>query len=202
MKYEFKSLPYAYNDLAPVINEQTMHLHKDKHHKTYFDKFVAAVKETEFDGQDMEEIFANVSKLSPAVRNNGGGFFNHDFYFDGMRKSRDNNEPDGEIAQAVKKSFGDFETFAKKFSDAAAGQFGSGWAWLIWKNGKLEITATSNQNNPLMDDAAVKGKPLMTVDVWEHAYYLDYQNRRPEYLKNWWKVVDWDVVNKRLAAAK
>ena len=202
MKYEFKSLPYAYNDLAPVINEQTMHLHKDKHHKTYFDKFVAAVKETEFDGQDMEEIFANVSKLSPAIRNNGGGFFNHDFYFDGMRKSRDNNEPDGEIAQAVKKSFGDFETFAKKFSDAAAGQFGSGWAWLIWKNGKLEITATSNQNNPLMDDAAVKGKPLMTVDVWEHAYYLDYQNRRPEYLKNWWKVVDWDVVNKRLAAAK
>lgn len=202
MKYEFKSLPYAYNDLAPVINEQTMHLHKDKHHKTYFDKFVAAVKETEFDGQDMEEIFANVSKLSPAVRNNGGGFFNHDFYFDGMRKSRDNNEPDGEIAQAVKKSFGDFETFAKKFSDAAAGQFGSGWAWLIWKNGKLEITATSNQNNPLMDDAAVKGKPLMTVDVWEHAYYLDYQNRRPEYLKNWWKIVDWDVVNKRLAAVK
>lgn len=202
MKYEFKSLPYAYNDLAPVINEQTMHLHKDKHHKTYFDKFVSAVKETEFDGQDMEEIFANVSKLSPAVRNNGGGFFNHDFYFDGMRKSRDNNEPDGEIAQAVKKSFGDFETFAKKFSDAAAGQFGSGWAWLIWKNGKLEITATSNQNNPLMDDAAVKGKPLMTVDVWEHAYYLDYQNRRPEYLKNWWKIVDWDVVNKRLAAVK
>lgn len=202
MKYEFKSLPYAYNDLAPVINEQTMHLHKDKHHKTYFDKFVAAVKETEFDGQDMEEIFANVSKLSTAVRNNGGGFFNHDFYFDGMRKSRDNNEPNGEIAQAVKKSFGDFETFEKKFSDAAAGQFGSGWAWLIWKNGKLEITATSNQNNPLMDDAAVKGKPLMTVDVWEHAYYLDYQNRRPEYLKNWWKIVDWDVVNKRLAAAK
>ena len=202
MKYEFKSLPYAYNDLAPVINEQTMHLHKDKHHKTYFDKFVAAVKETEYDGQDMEEIFANVSKLSPAIRNNGGGFFNHDFYFDGMRKSRDNNEPDGEIAQAVKKSFGDFETFEKKFSDAAAGQFGSGWAWLIWKNGKLEITATSNQNNPLMDDAAVKGKPLMTVDVWEHAYYLDYQNRRPEYLKNWWKIVDWDVVNKRLAAAK
>ena len=202
MKYEFKSLPYAYNDLAPVINEQTMHLHKDKHHKTYFDKFVAAVKETEFDGQDMEEIFANVSKLSPAIRNNGGGFYNHDFYFDGMRKSRDNNEPDGEIAQAVKKSFGDFETFEKKFSDAAAGQFGSGWAWLIWKNGKLEITATSNQNNPLMDDAAVKGKPLMTVDVWEHAYYLDYQNRRPEYLKNWWKIVDWDVVNKRLAAAK
>lgn len=202
MKYEFKSLPYAYNDLAPVINEQTMHLHKDKHHKTYFDKFVAAVKETEYDGQDMEEIFANVSKLSPAIRNNGGGFYNHDFYFDGMRKSRDNNEPDGEIAQAVKKSFGDFETFEKKFSDAAAGQFGSGWAWLIWKNGKLEITATSNQNNPLMDDAAVKGKPLMTVDVWEHAYYLDYQNRRPEYLKNWWKIVDWDVVNKRLAAAK
>lgn len=202
MKYEFKSLPYAYNDLAPVINEQTMHLHKDKHHKTYFDKFVAAVKETEFDGQDMEEIFANVSKLSLAIRNNGGGFYNHDFYFDGMRKSRDNNEPDGEIAQAVKKSFGDFETFEKKFSDAAAGQFGSGWAWLIWKNGKLEITATSNQNNPLMDDAAVKGKPLMTVDVWEHAYYLDYQNRRPEYLKNWWKIVDWDVVNKRLAAAK
>ncbi len=202
MKYEFKSLPYAYNDLAPVINEQTMHLHKDKHHKTYFDKFVAAVKETEYDGQDMEEIFANVSKLSPAIRNNGGGFYNHDFYFDGMRKSRDNNEPDGEIAQTVKKSFGDFETFEKKFSDAAAGQFGSGWAWLIWKNGKLEITATSNQNNPLMDDAAVKGKPLMTVDVWEHAYYLDYQNRRPEYLKNWWKIVDWDVVNKRLAAAK
>lgn len=202
MKYEFKSLPYAYNDLAPVINEQTMHLHKDKHHKTYFDKFVAAVKETEYDGQDMEEIFANVSKLSPAIRNNGGGFYNHDFYFDGMRKSRDNNEPDGEIAQAVKKSFGDFETFEKKFSDAAAGQFGSGWVWLIWKNGKLEITATSNQNNPLMDDAAVKGKPLMTVDVWEHAYYLDYQNRRPEYLKNWWKIVDWDVVNKRLAAAK
>lgn len=202
MKYEFKSLPYAYNDLAPVINEQTMHLHKDKHHKTYFDKFVAAIKETEYDGQGMEEIFANVSKLSPAVRNNGGGFFNHDFYFDGLRKSRDNNEPNGEIAQAVKESFGDFETFEKKFSDAAAGQFGSGWAWLIWKNGKLEITATSNQNNPLMDDAAVKGKPLMTVDVWEHAYYLDYQNRRPEYLKNWWKIVDWDVVNKRLAAAK
>ena len=202
MKYEFKSLPYAYNDLAPVINEQTMHLHKDKHHKTYFDKFVAAIKETEYDGQGMEEIFANVSKLSPAVRNNGGGFFNHDFYFDGLRKSRDNNEPNGEIAQAVKESFGDFETFEKKFSDAAAGQFGSGWAWLIWKNGTLEITATSNQNNPLMDDAAVKGKPLMTVDVWEHAYYLDYQNRRPEYLKNWWKIVDWDVVNKRLAAAK
>lgn len=194
MSYTFQNLPYAYNALEPVIDEATMHLHKDKHHKTYFDKFTAAISETDFNGKSLEEIFANISKLGGAIRNNGGGYYNHDLYFNGMRPAQEDNKPSGELAQAIDSAFGSFEKFQETFAAAGANQFGSGWAWLIVKDGKLVVTGTPNQDNPLMDVAEVQGTPILGCDVWEHAYYLNYQNKRPDYIANWWKVVNWDFV--------
>lgn len=202
MSYTFQDLPYAYDALEPVIDEATMHLHKDKHHKTYFDKFVAAIAETDFNGKSLPEIFANISALSPAIRNNGGGYYNHDLFLNGMRAPQENNTPSGELANAINAAFGSFEDFQKAFADAAVNQFGSGWAWLSVQDGKLVVSSTANQDNPLMDVAAVRGTPILGLDVWEHAYYLNYQNKRPDYVSNWWKVVNWDYVSEQYAAVK
>lgn len=202
MSYTFQDLPYAYDALEPVIDEATMHLHKDKHHKTYFDKFVAAIAETDFNGKSLPEIFANISALSPAIRNNGGGYYNHDLFLNGMRAPQENNAPSGELANAINSAFGSFEDFQKAFADAAVNQFGSGWAWLSVQDGKLVVSSTANQDNPLMDVAAVRGTPILGLDVWEHAYYLNYQNKRPDYVSNWWKVVNWDYVSEQYAAVK
>lgn len=202
MSYTFQDLPYAYDALEPVIDEATMHLHKDKHHKTYFDKFVAAIAETDFNGKSLPEIFANISALSPAIRNNGGGYYNHDLFLNGMRAPQENNAPSGELANAINAAFGSFEDFQKAFADAAVNQFGSGWAWLSVQDGKLVVSSTPNQDNPLMDVAAVRGTPILGLDVWEHAYYLNYQNKRPDYVSNWWKVVNWDYVSEQYAAVK
>lgn len=202
MSYTFQDLPYAYDALEPVIDEATMHLHKDKHHKTYFDKFVAAIAETDFNGKSLPEIFANISALNPAIRNNGGGYYNHDLFLNGMRAPQENNAPSGELANAINAAFGSFEDFQKAFADAAVNQFGSGWAWLSVQDGKLVVSSTANQDNPLMDVAAVRGTPILGLDVWEHAYYLNYQNKRPDYVSNWWKVVNWDYVSEQYAAVK
>lgn len=202
MSYKFQDLPYDYSALAPVIDAQTMHLHKDKHHKGYFDKFCAAIAETEMNGKTLPDIFASISKLNTAVRNNGGGYFNHDLYFNAMRAPREENKPEGELLEAINAAFSDFEQFKEKFSAAAANQFGSGWGWLIVQDGKLAITHTPNQDNPLMDIVEERGTPILACDVWEHAYYLSYQNKRPDYIANWWKVVNWDYVAEQFQAAK
>lgn len=202
MTYLFQELPYAYDALAPVIDEATMHLHKDKHHKTYFDKFTAAIAETDLNGKPLAEIFRHTGKLGAAIRNNGGGYYNHDLYFNAMRAPTENNAPEGELADAINTAFGSFEAFRKAFADAAVNQFGSGWAWLIVKDGKLAVTHTANQDNPLMDVAETQGTPILGIDVWEHAYYLNYQNKRPDYISNWWKVVNWDYVATQYTAAK
>lgn len=202
MGYTFQELSYAYDALDPVIDKATMHLHKDKHHRAYFDKFVGAIAETDFDGQSLEEIFAQMSQLSAGIRNNGGGYYNHDLYFKAMRPATDDNVPTGELAAAINNSFGNFEAFQQEFAAAAANQFGSGWAWLIVKDGKLAVTHTPNQDNPLMDVAETQGQPILGIDVWEHAYYLNYQNRRPDYVSNWWKVVNWDYVTELYKQAK
>lgn len=201
MSYQFANLPYAYDALAPVINEETLHFHKDKHHKAYFDKFTAAIADTDYNGKSFEEIFANISKLPTAVRNNGGGFFNHDMYFNGLRAPQKDNTPTGQLLEAINRDFGSFAKLKEELSTASANQFGSGWGWLIVQNGKLVVTNTLNQDNPLMDIANVKGTPILACDVWEHAYYLDYQNRRPDYISSWWDIVNWDFVEKGFLAA-
>lgn len=202
MSYTFQALPYAYNALEPVIDEATMHLHKDKHHKTYFDKFVAGIEALELSHLSLPEIFAQISTLSPAIRNNGGGFYNHDLFFNTMRSAQEDNAPSGELANAINAAFGNFAEFQKIFADAAINQFGSGWAWLVMQNGKLVVTHTANQDNPLMDVVSVRGTPILGLDVWEHAYYLNYQNKRPDYINRWWKIVNWDYVNELYAKAK
>ncbi|MFZ0452997.1 MAG: superoxide dismutase [Ignavibacteriaceae bacterium] len=195
-KFELPSLPYDYDALEPSIDKQTMEIHHTKHHGGYVSKLNAAVEGTELADKSIEDILKNVSKHSAAVRNNGGGHYNHSLFWTIMKKGGGGN-PSGDLANAINSSFGSFEQFKKQFSDAAGTRFGSGWAWLISSSGKLEITSTPNQDNPLMDVAEKKGKPVMGLDVWEHAYYLKYQNRRPEYIENWWKVVNWDAVAER-----
>ena len=195
-KFELPSLPYDYDALEPSIDKQTMEIHHTKHHGGYVSKLNAAVEGTELADKSIEEILKNVSKHSTAVRNNGGGHYNHSLFWTIMKKDGGGN-PSGDLANAINSSFGSFDQFKKQFSDAAGARFGSGWAWLISSNGKLEITSTPNQDNPLMDVAEKKGTPILGLDVWEHAYYLKYQNRRPEYIGNWWNVVNWDAVAER-----
>lgn len=202
MEYSFQQLPYRYDALAPVIDEQTMHLHKDKHHKAYYDKFIGAIEQTAMNGKSLIEIFSNVSQIGAAIRNNGGGYFNHDLYFGAMRAPRQDNAPNGELLEAINSTFESFAKFKETLATAGANQFGSGWAWLIVKDGTLTVTSTANQDNPLMDVSAVRGTPILGCDVWEHAYYLNYQNRRPDYIENWWKVVNWDFVAEKYVAAK
>ncbi|HED05967.1 MAG TPA: superoxide dismutase [Ignavibacteria bacterium] len=192
-KFELSKLPYAYDALEPYIDARTMEIHYTKHHNGYVTKLNAAIGGTDLEGKSLEELMKNVSKLPVALRNNGGGHFNHSLFWTIMKKDG-GGEPSGTLAGVINSAFGSFADFKKKFSDAAASRFGSGWAWLIVKGGKLEITSTPNQDNPVMDDAEVRGTPILGLDVWEHAYYLKYQNRRPEYIENWWNVVNWDEV--------
>jgi superoxide dismutase, Fe-Mn family len=200
-KFELPALPYSYDALEPSIDKQTMEIHHTKHHGGYVSKLNAAIEGTDFVDKSLEDIMKSVSKYSGAVRNNGGGHFNHSLFWKIM-KSKGGGNPSGDLANAINSSFGSFELFKKQFSDAAATRFGSGWAWLIFSNGKLEVTSTPNQDNPLMDVSEKKGTPILGLDVWEHAYYLKYQNKRPEYVENWWNVINWDEVAKRYNAAK
>jgi superoxide dismutase, Fe-Mn family len=201
MAFTLPSLPYAHDALEPHIDKLTMEIHHGKHHQAYVDNLNKAIAGTENENKSLEELVASAGKISPAVRNNGGGHWNHSFFWKVIGPNA-GGEPTGALADAIKSTFGSFEEFKEKFANAGATRFGSGWAWLIVKDGKLEITSTPNQDNPLMDVAEVKGTPVLGIDVWEHAYYLKYQNRRPEYLKAFWSVVNWSEVAKNFEAAK
>ncbi|NUN08711.1 MAG: superoxide dismutase [Ignavibacteriaceae bacterium] len=199
-KFELAPLPYAYDALEPFIDKMTMEIHHGKHHNAYVTNLNNAIAGTEHEGKTLEELFANMSKLPAAIRNNGGGHYNHTLFWNLMKK--DGGAPTGDLANAINGAFGSFDEFKKLFSQAGMTRFGSGWAWLVKADGALKITSTPNQDNPLMDVAEIKGYPLLGIDVWEHAYYLKYQNRRNEYIENWWNVVNWDAVAKRFAEGK
>lgn len=201
MAFELPALPYAPDALEPHIDKQTMEIHHGKHHQTYVTNLNKALEGKAEASSDIKDILKNVSQHPAAVRNNGGGHFNHSLFWTVIGPNG-GGEPTGEIADAIKESFGSFEDFKTKFAEAATTRFGSGWAWLVYADGKLQITSTPNQDNPLMDVAEVKGTPLLGLDVWEHAYYLKYQNKRPDYIAAFWNVVNWDEVNKRFAEAK
>ncbi len=197
----FPELPYSFDALEPYIDKMTMEIHYTKHHRAYYDKFMAAVKGTELENMSLEEIFSSMSKHPAAVRNNGGGLYNHDLFWNIMAANA-GGEPGRELMAAINKDFGSFEKFKELFSDAAANRFGSGWAWLSVKKDKtLCVCSSPNQDNPLMDVAECPGIPIMGLDVWEHAYYLKYQNRRPEYIKNFWNVVNWQAVHENYLKA-
>lgn len=200
-KIELPKLPYAYDALEPYIDKQTMEIHYTKHHQGYVNNYNNAVTGTPLENKTLEEVFKEVSKHPAAVRNNGGGVWNHSLFWTIMKKNG-GGVPSGKLADAINSAFGNFDEFKSKFTNAAATRFGSGWAWLIVQNGKLVVTSTPNQDNPIMDVAEQKGIPILGLDVWEHAYYLKYQNRRPEYIENWWKVVNWDEVASRFDSAK
>ena len=200
-KFEFKPLPYSYDALEPSIDKQTVEIHYSKHHKAYYDNFMIAIKGTDMESMDMMDIIRNISKYPMAVRNNGGGYFNHTFYWESM-KPNGGGLPAGKLKEAIIKSFSSFDEFKKQFSDAGKTRFGSGWAWLcLDPKGTLFICSTPNQDNPLMDIAEKKGIPLLTIDVWEHAYYLKYQNKRPDYIDAFWNVVNWEEVARRYETA-
>jgi superoxide dismutase, Fe-Mn family len=195
-KFVLPTLPYAFDALEPFIDKATMELHYLKHHNTYLSNFNKALEDAKIENITIEDIIKNISKYNVAIKNNGGGYFNHSFFWDSM-KPNGGGIPKGRLAEAIYSDFGTFQDFKSKFSDAAASCFGSGWAWLIVINGKLHVTSTSNQENPLMDTAQVQGDPILTLDVWEHAYYLKYQNRRAVYIDNWWNVINWQEVAQR-----
>lgn len=200
MAFTLAPLPYAHDALEPHIDTQTMQIHHGKHHQAYVDNLNKAIAGTEHENKSLSELVANAGKISPAVRNNGGGHWNHTFFWESLDE-KGGGMPAGKLAEAIHEAFGSFETFKEKFAQAGMTRFGSGWAWLLVKDGKLEISSTPNQDNPLMDVADVKGTPILGVDVWEHAYYLKYQNRRADYLAAFWNVVDWKKVADRFEAA-
>jgi Fe-Mn family superoxide dismutase len=198
--FEFPALPYAYDALEPYIDARTMEIHYDKHHRAYFTNFLNAIKGTPLESMTITEIFASMSKQTDAVRNNGGGFYNHIVFWNNLGKGSSAASP--ELSAAITKTFGSFDKFKETFNTAAKTRFGSGWAWLYLNSDKtLAVGSTPNQDNPLMDISPVKGTPLLTLDVWEHAYYLKYQNKRADYIDAFWNVVNWDEVNKRYVAA-
>ena len=200
MAFTLPALPYAPNALEPHIDTMTMQIHHDKHHQAYVDNLNKAIAGTPNEGKSLEEIIAEAGSISPAVRNNGGGHWNHSFFWESL-SADGGGSPSGKLADAINSAFGSFDAFKEKFQNAGMTRFGSGWAWLILKDGKLEITSTPNQDNPLMDVAEVKGTPVLGVDVWEHAYYLKYQNKRADYLNAFWNVVDWNKTAERYEAA-
>jgi len=200
MAFTLPDLPYAFEALEPHIDAQTIQIHHDKHHQAYVDNLNKAITGTPNEGKSLEELVKVAGTLSPAVRNNGGGHWNHSFFWEIIGPGA-GGEPEGKLAEAIKSTFGSLDEFKEKFNAAGTTRFGSGWAWLIVKDGKLEVSSTPNQDNPLMDVAESKGTPILGVDVWEHAYYLKYQNRRPEYLKAFWNVVNWKKVAALYAAA-
>ncbi len=201
MAFTLPSLPYAHDALEPHIDAETMKIHHGKHHQAYVDNLNKALSGTEHEQKSLEEIVKIAGSISPAVRNNGGGHWNHTFFWEILAPNA-GGEPSGRIGEAINSTFGSFEAFKEKFNTAGATRFGSGWAWLIVKDGKLEVVSTPNQDNPLMDIAEVKGTPVLGVDVWEHAYYLKYQNSRPEYLNAFWNAVNWTKVEELYNAAK
>ena len=200
MAFTLPALPYAFNALEPHIDARTMEIHHGKHHNAYVTNLNNAVAGKPEENLSIEEICKNVSKYPAAVRNNGGGHYNHTFFWTILGPNA-GGKPSGALAEAIDSAFGNFDEFKTKFAAAGVGRFGSGWAWLIVDDGgKLQITSTPNQDNPLMDVAEVKGKPVLGLDVWEHAYYLNYQNRRPDYIAAFWNVVNWNEVAKRFGA--
>lgn len=200
--FELPQLPYAYDALEPHIDARTMEIHHTKHHNGYTTNLNNAIDGTELAGKKIKDILANVSKHGAAVRNNGGGFYNHSLFWTVMSPNG-GGKPSGALAEAIDADLGGFDAFKDAFSKAAGTRFGSGWAWLlVGADGKLHVSSTPNQDNPLMDVADVKGTPILGLDVWEHAYYLNYQNRRPDYVQAFFSVVNWDEVSKRYAAAK
>jgi superoxide dismutase, Fe-Mn family len=201
MAFQLPALPYAYNALEPHIDARTMEIHHTKHHQAYVTNLNNAISGTDTEKLSIEEICRNISKHPMAVRNNGGGHFNHDLFWKIM-KPNGGGTPAGDLAGAISSAFGSFEAMKEEFNKAATTRFGSGWAWLIVHDGKLVISSTPNQDNPLMDIADVKGTPILGLDVWEHAYYLNYQNRRPDYISAFWNVINWDEVSNRFSAAR
>jgi superoxide dismutase, Fe-Mn family len=201
MAFELPALPYASDALEPHIDKQTMEIHHGKHHNAYVTNLNAAIQGTDMEGKSLDELMKNISKHPAAVRNNGGGHYNHSLFWQVLGPNK-GGKPSGELAQAIDSAFGSFDAFKEEFSKAGATRFGSGWAWLIVKDGKLAVTSTPNQDNPLMDVAETKGTPILGLDVWEHAYYLKYQNKRPDYIAAFWNAVNWDEVSKRFSQAR
>ena len=202
MAFELPALPYAFDALEPHIDARTMEIHHGKHHAAYVANLNKAIEGSEADALSLEEIIKNISNYPPAVRNNGGGHFNHSLFWT-VLSPNGGGEPKGALKEAIDSEFGSFEEFKKVFATAAATRFGSGWAWLCVKSdGKLCVCSTANQDNPLMDVAECPGTPVLGLDVWEHAYYLHYQNRRPDYVGGFWNVVNWDEVEKRFLETK
>ena len=199
MSFELPTLAYAYDALAPHIDARTMEIHHSKHHQAYTTNLNNAIAGTELEGKSIEEIL-KVCKDKPAVRNNGGGFWNHNLFWEIMSPNGGGN-PTGELASAIDAAFGSYENFKDEFAKAAATRFGSGWAWLCVSNGKLEICSTANQDNPLMGEGC-QGSPILALDVWEHAYYLNYQNRRPDYINAFFNVIDWNVIAGKFDAVR
>jgi superoxide dismutase, Fe-Mn family len=200
MAFELPKLDYAYNALEPNIDAQTMEIHHSKHHAAYTTNLNNALNGTPLANSSIEDILKEISKQPVAVRNNGGGFYNHNLFWKVMSPNG-GGLPKGDLADAINKYFGSFDKFKEQLSNAAATRFGSGWAWLLVKeNSELAVSSSPNQDNPLMDIADVKGKPILGLDVWEHAYYLKYQNRRADYIGAFWNVINWDEVSKRLKA--
>jgi len=201
MPYELPPLPYDYDALAPTIDEQTMRIHHDKHHQAYVDNLNKAVEGTDLDGIAIEELVQQLDRLPEdrrtAARNNGGGHVNHSMFWQ-LMKPGGGGDPSGALGKAIESTFRDVATLRDQVNDAGVKRFGSGWTWLVVRNDSLEVMSTPNQDSPLMDGAT----PILGIDVWEHAYYLNYQNRRPDYLKAWWDVVNWDEVASRFAAAR
>jgi Fe-Mn family superoxide dismutase len=197
MAFKLPDLKYSYDALEPHIDARTMEIHHTKHHGGYTTKLNNAIEGTELEGKSIEEILSNVSNASTAVRNNGGGYYNHNLFWEVMSPDG-GGVPSDELMSAIDKNFGSFDAFKEEFNKAAATRFGSGWAWLIKNDsGQLVVTSTPNQDSPVMDIAEVKGTPILGLDVWEHAYYLKYQNKRPEYIEAFWNVINWNEVEKR-----
>lgn len=201
MAFELPALPYATNALEPNIDQATMEIHHGKHHNAYVTNLNNAIKGTDAESLSIEEICKNISKYTPAIRNNGGGHYNHSLFWTILGPNA-GGAPTGDLAAAIDKAFGSFDAFKEQFAAAGVTRFGSGWAWLVVSNGELKITSTPNQDNPLMDIAEVKGTPILGLDVWEHAYYLKYQNRRPDYIAAFWNAVNWSKVAALYSAAK
>ena len=200
MAFELPTLPYAYDALEPHIDARTMEIHHGKHHAGYTSKLNAAIEGTEMEGKDIEALLADHSD-NGAVRNNGGGYYNHTLFWSIMSPNG-GGSPTGDLAAAIDSDLGGWDAFKQAFANAAATRFGSGWAWVCVKDGKLEVCSSANQDNPLMPGVGCDGTPIMGLDVWEHAYYLNYQNRRPDYIAAFFNVIDWDAVAQRYAAAR
>jgi Fe-Mn family superoxide dismutase len=200
MAHSLPELPYAHDALEPHIDAQTMQIHHGKHHQAYVDNLNKLLDGTGDEGKTLEELMANISAYPAGVRNNGGGHYNHSLFWSILGPNA-GGTPSGDLEKAINDAFGSLDVLKEKMSQAGATRFGSGWAWLTVNGGKLEVSSTPNQDNPLMDVADVKGTPILGIDVWEHAYYLKYQNRRPEYLGAIWNVINWDAVEARYKAA-